>query len=80
MAAAKTPPPRDTIGMALAVRQGKMKRDAVPNNVRETVSRLAEDKSVDLEAFAAKKSAWTVEKHVGTNCGPVGRGGRVRYA
>jgi len=68
------------MGMALLVRKNKLKRDDVPGTVRQHVLALASDKSINLEAFSKDKLKKDVPRHVGTNMGPQGRGGRVRYA
>jgi len=52
---AKSQAQRNLMGMALAVRRGKMKADEIPEKVKSQVSRLAKDKSVNLEDFTATR-------------------------
>jgi len=75
---AKSQAQRNLMGMALAVRNGKMKPDEVPGNVRQQVRKLAGDDSVDLEGFARTKEKG-LPGHVKTNDGRA-RTARVRYA
>lgn len=76
---AKSTAQRHLMGMALALKKGKMKADDIPYRVREKVKKLAADEDIDLEGFASTPEA-KLPKHVGSNRSGIGRGGRVRYA
>jgi len=72
---AKSKAQQHLMGMAEAVRKGKMKSDDVPFRVRKQVLALARDESVDVESFASTKTKG-LPRHIGSN---LNRGGRIRY-